>query len=98
MGGETESKLLELFTNKMSEIQTQFESERKSMRKTMNAFLISFGVAILIFVFSSGIIVQKVNSLEKNYYQVGEKVEILYMVAVRNGDIEFSTRGVESSN
>ena len=96
MGTDTENKLLELFTNKITEIQKQFESERKQMRKTMTGFLIGFGVAILTFVFSAGVIVQKVNSLEKNYYQVAEKVEVLYMVAVRNGDIEFSTRGIEN--
>lgn len=98
MGTETETKLIELFTSKIVEIQSQFENERKQMRKTMNGFLIGFSIAILTFVFSSGIIVQKVNSLEKNYYQVADKVDVLYMVAVRNGDIEFSTRGVETKN
>ena len=31
-----------------------------------------------------------------NIPKVGEKVDVLYMVAVRNGDIKFSTRGTES--
>lgn len=97
MGADTEAKLIELFTKKMDSMQDQFDNERKTMRKTMNTFLAIFGVAILAFVFSSGIIVNKVNSLESNYYKVADKVDILYMVAVRNGDIEFSTRGVEKS-
>jgi len=97
MGTDTETKLIELFTGKIDEIRKEFESERLRMRKTMNGFLIGFGVVILTFVFSSGVIVQKVNSLENNYYKVAEKVDVLYMVAVRNGDIEFSTRSVEST-
>lgn len=96
MGTETETKLIKLFTDKIDEIRKEFENERKRMRKTMTGFLIGFGVIILTFVFSSGMIVQKVNSLESNYYKVAEKVDVLYMVAVRNGDIEFSTRGVET--
>jgi len=94
---ENESQILKLFTDKIEEIREQFDQERRIMRRTMNSFLIGFGVIILTFVFSAGIIVQKVNSLESNYYKVAEKVDILYMVAVRNGDIEFSTRGVDSS-
>lgn len=88
MGENVETKLIELFTTKIEEMRTQFDQERIRMRKAMNGFLIGFGVAILIFVFSAGAIVQKVNSLEQNYYKVAEKVEMLYLVAVQKGDID----------
>lgn len=97
MSSENETKLIELFARKIDEIRKEFDDERKRMRKVMNGFLIGFGALLVTFIFSSGVIVQKVNSLEKNYYEVAEKVDILYMVAVRNGDIEFSTRGVEKT-
>jgi len=90
MSENTETKLIELFTEKIEEIRMQFETERIRRRKQMNGFLIGFGVLTLTFVFSSGMIVQKVNSLEQNYYKVAEKVETLYMVAVQKGDIDIA--------
>ena len=97
MSENVETKLIELFDQKIEALRTQFEAENVRRKKLMNSFLIGFGVIVLTFVFSAGIVVQKVNSLEQNYYKVADKVETLYMVAVRNGDIKFSTRGVDQN-
>ena len=88
MSESTEAKIIELFNTKINEIHAAFEEEARKRRKLMNWLLGIFGVAVLAFVFSAGMIVQKVNSLEKNYYQVADKVETLYMVAVQKGDID----------
>lgn len=97
MSENVETKLIELFDQKIEALRTQFEAENVRRKKLMNSFLIGFGVIVLTFVFSAGIVVQKVNSLEQNYYKVADKVETLYMVAVRNGDIKFSTRSVDQN-
>ena len=97
MSENVETKLIELFDQKIEALRIQFEAENARRKKLMNSFLIGFGVIVLTFVFSAGIVVQKVNSLEQNYYKVADKVETLYMVAVRNGDIKFSTRGVDQN-
>lgn len=97
MSEDTETKLIKLFNEKIDDIRMAFEKEGIRRRKTMNGFLIGFGVLVITFVFSAGIVVQKVNSLERNYYKVEEKVNTLYMVAVKNGDIRFSTRSVDQT-
>lgn len=97
MSENTETKIIELFNSKIDELRIQFENENMKRKRMINGFLIGFGGLFLTFVFSAGVIVQKVNSLEKNYYKVADKVETLYMVAVKNGDIKFSTRGVDQN-
>ena len=97
MSENVETKLIELFDQKIEALKTQFEMENTRRKRMMNGFLIGFGGLFLTFVFSAGVIVQKVNSLEDNYYKVADKVEMLYMVAVKNGDIKFSTRGVDDN-
>lgn len=92
MSEGTKSEILQLFTDKLDEIRAEFESERVRRRKMLNGFIVGFGIMILTFVFSAGVIVQKVNSLEKNYYKVAEKVETLYLVAVQKGDIKLDIR------
>lgn len=97
MSENTETKIIELFNSKIDELRIQFEAENMKRKRMINGFLIGFGGLFLTFVFSAGVIVQKVNSLEKNYYKVADKVETLYMVAVKNGDIKFSTRSVDQN-
>lgn len=88
MSESTESRIIELFNEKMAKIDEKFDAEAKKRRTLMNVLLSIFGGTALIFIFSAGIIVQKVNSLEQNYYKVSEKVETLYMVAVQQGNID----------
>lgn len=87
MGEDTKMEIIQLVTDKLDEMRRVFEDERVRRRKMMTGFLIGFGILILTFVFSAGMIVQKVNSLEQNYYIVADKVETLYLVAVAKGDI-----------
>src|SRR6056297_3225144 len=88
MSESTEAEIIKLFESKMNEINNKFDAEAKKRRTLMNVLLSIFGGAALIFIFSAGIIVQKVNALEQNYYKVSEKVETLYMVAVQQGNID----------
>lgn len=95
MGDETKIEIIQLVTDKLDEIRKEFEAEGKLRRKLMTRFLIGFSVLAFTFIFSAGVIVQKVNSLEINSYKVADKVEILYLVAVAKGDINLDiiTRG-----
>ena len=88
MGEGLKSEILQLFTEKLDEIRTEFEEEGKQRRKMMNRFFIGSALFVLTFAFSAGAVVQKVASLEKNFYEVKYKVEKLYIIAVKNGDIE----------
>jgi hypothetical protein len=95
MGDDTKTEILQVFTEKIDEIKAQFDAERVRRRQSMTFFFAGFAVMVLTFAFSAGMIVQKINSLESNYYRVADKVETLYLVAVANGDINLDviTRG-----
>jgi hypothetical protein len=76
------------FQEERDAMKSEFDEERKQRRRTMNNFLLGFGALILMYAFSAGIIVQKVNSFGKSHNEVSNKVETLYMVAVQKGDID----------
>jgi len=95
MGTDTETKLIELFTRKLDSITLVFEKERKKQKELINRMILGFLTFVIGISFYSGIVIHKLNSLEQNHYEVATKVEILYMVALKKGDITLDMMGAE---
>ena len=72
-----------------------FEAERKKQKDFVNKIIFGFLIFVIGISFNSGIVINKLNSLEKNQYEADRKVELLYMVALKNGDITLDMMGAE---
>lgn len=95
MENNTEEKIIKLFTDKIESITKMFEKERQKQQKRLNMVIYSFLIFILMIAFSTGYNMNKLNSLEHNHYEVYTKVEMLYMVALKKGDITLDMMGAE---
>lgn len=95
MSEENKTEIVQLFTEKLDIITQTFEEERNKQKDLINKMILGFLTFVIGISFYSGIVIHKLNSLEANHYEVSTKVEILYMVALKKGDITLDMMGQE---